>query len=155
MPDHFTAISTALQQKGHRLTAARRAIVHTLVNRGGHVSADELVNLVQQETPGVGRMTVYRTLDLLAELGLIRPIYQGSGAAHYVIMDSGHHHHLICSNCEGVFEFDECTVEEIAQQVSGRYHFRIQGHLLEFFGLCQRCQATVLVEPGRTAMAEG
>ncbi|MEW5987512.1 MAG: Fur family transcriptional regulator [Chloroflexota bacterium] len=140
MSDPATVISTALQQKGHRLTAARRAIVNTLIDQGGHLSADELVILVQRNTPGVGRMTVYRTLDLLAELGLIRPVYQGSGAAHYVIMDGGHHHHLVCSNCAGVFEFDECALEEVAHLVGQRHHFQVQGHLLEFFGLCQQCQ---------------
>ena len=97
--ERMAALSAALRGQGYRLTAARRKIWQVLVVSGGHVTADELVRLVRAEASGVGRMTVYRTLDLLNELGLIRPVYQGTGAAHYVLMDQGHHHHLICSTC--------------------------------------------------------
>jgi len=128
-----------LQQKGHRLTAARRIIVETLIESGGHLSADELADQVRQAAPGVGRMTVYRTLDLLNELGLIRPVYQGTGAAHYVWLHNGHHHHLVCSSCDQVIEFDDCVIESVSERLSSRFNFQIEGHLLELYGLCGDC----------------
>ena len=134
-------LGATLRESGYRLTSARRTIWQALVSCGGHVSADELVTLVRREAPGVGRMTVYRTLDLLHELGLIRPVYQGTGAAHYILMDEGHHHHLICSACNRVVEFDECAVQEMGKSISDRFHFQIEGHLLEFYGVCPDCQA--------------
>lgn len=141
MNNHAEKLSNAIKENGHRLTRARQAILQALAQSGGHISADDLVDIVHQDAPGVGRMTVYRTLDLLLELGLIRPIYQGTGAAHYVIMDEGHHHHLICSQCGRVFEFDDCAVQGLMKAIADRFDFEIQGHLLEFYGLCPDCHA--------------
>jgi Fur family ferric uptake transcriptional regulator len=92
MTDQAKELGNALQQRGYRLTAARQVILEVLVASGGHMSADDLAEKVRQQAPGVGRMTVYRTLDLLNELGFIRPVYQGTGAAHYILLEEGHHH---------------------------------------------------------------
>jgi Fur family ferric uptake transcriptional regulator len=143
MNDKVSQFGNVLQKKGHRLTPARLEIVSALINSGGHVTADDLVEIVHRQTPGIGRMTVYRTLDLLHQLGLIRPVYQGTGAAHYVLMDDGHHHHLLCSQCDRVFEFEDCVAQEMTQALSQRFDFQIQGHLLEFYGLCPDCQKIV------------
>ena len=137
-----THLATLLQENGYRLTQARRAILNALVASGGHISADDLVELVRQEAPSTGRMTVYRTLDLLHELGLVKPVYGGTGAAHYILMDEGHHHHLVCSTCDRVFEFDECMAQELGHRLGNRFGFQIEGHLLEFYGLCADCQPT-------------
>lgn len=140
MNERFKALSLALQEKGYRLTAARQAILQALVDSGGHVTADELAAKLQEEASGVGRMTVYRTLELLSELSLIRPVYQGTGAAHYVLMSDGHHHHLICSVCHKVFEFEDCVLAEIEQLICSRHGFQVQSHLLELYGRCPDCQ---------------
>ncbi len=140
MPTPTDRLYTQLQQQGHRLTPARRLIIETLIASGGHISADDLAALVQDHNAGIGRMTVYRTLELLSALGLIRPIYQGTGAAHYILLADGHHHHLICSRCERRIEFDECRLQEAAQRLGERFNFRVDGHLLEFYGVCDRCQ---------------
>ena len=133
-------LERALQARGYRLTPARRAILAALTAAGGHVTADELAAAVHQNAPTVGRMTVYRTLDLLGELGLLRPVYQGTGAAHYVLLLDGHHHHLVCSRCRRVIEFDECALAELAETVGRRYGFAVEGHLLEFYGRCVECR---------------
>ncbi len=135
--DQYNAI---LLENGYRLTNARSAIIQRLVAVGGHITADELAQLVHQDAPHVGRMTVYRTLELLCDLGLMRPIYQGTGAAHYILMHEGGHHHMICNRCGQVIEFDECAVEELGQTLSQRFEFEIQSHLLEFHGRCIDCQ---------------
>ena len=140
MNEQFNALRSALQEKGYRLTAARQAILQTLVDSGGHITADELAARLQANASGVGRMTVYRTLELLSELSLIRPIFQGTGAAHYVLMDDGHHHHLICSVCHKVFEFEDCVLEEIEKLICSRHGFQVQSHLLELYGRCPNCQ---------------
>ena len=134
--DLFTKV---IQENGNRMTASRKAIIDSLLASDGHVSADELVDLVRVRKPGIGRMTVYRTLELLSDLGLIRPVYQGNAAAHYILMDEGHHHHLICSRCNRIVEFEQCVLREIEQSVSQHHEFVIQGHLLEIFGLCPDC----------------
>ena len=132
----------ALEARGLRLTAARRVIIDTLVESGGHMTADELTDLVRERATGVGRMTVYRTLDLLCDLGLLRPAYQGTGAAHYILLHDGHHHHLVCSNCGRVIEFDDCGLGDLSANVARRHGFRVEGHLLELYGVCGDCEGT-------------
>ncbi len=133
--------SSALQAGGYRLTRARKLIFETLLAGGGHMSAADVAAAVQRREPSVARMTVYRTLELLRQLGLAQPVYQGSGAAHYVLMDNGHHHHLLCSGCDQVIEFDDCVAQEISRRLGERFDFEIQGHLIEFYGLCGPCRA--------------
>lgn len=132
-------MQAALKQKGYRLTSSRLKIVQALLGCGGHITADGLLEVVHQIDSTVGRMTVYRTLELLSELGLIRPVYQGTGAAHFIVLDGGHHHHLICSGCDAVIEFDECGLQEFGQELAERFNFAVEGHLVEFYGRCQNC----------------
>lgn len=141
MDNQIRALRAALQDRGHRLTAARQLILTVLVQCGGHISADGLAEMVRVQAPHVGRMTVYRTLDLLSETGLVRPVYQGTGAAHYVLLENGHHHHLICTNCAQVQEVADCGLAEVETLLSQRFDFQIQGHLVEFYGLCSACRA--------------
>ena len=142
MKKQVQVLMDLLETEGYRLTAARQVIAETMVSSGGHCSADELVGLVRERTPGVGRMTVYRTLELFCRLGLVRPFYQGTGAAHYALMDGGHHHHLICSSCGQIIEVDDCVLERITEKRIGeRFNFDVQGHLLEFYGTCEQCRS--------------
>lgn len=139
MDSETEAILNVVVQNGYRRTSARLAIITALVECAGHVTADDLADRVRKQAPHVGRMTVYRTLDLLCELGLVRPIYQGTGAAHYVLMAGGSHHHLICNRCHNVIEFENCTADELAQQLAERFNFHVYSHLLELHGLCEDC----------------
>ena len=132
-------LGRALAERGYRLTPARRLILGTLADSGGHLSADELTERVRRQA-GIGRMTVYRTLDLLCDMGLLRPVYQGTGAAHYILLEDGHHHHLVCSRCSRVVEFDECALGDLPAQIAGRFGFRVEGHLLELYGVCADCR---------------
>lgn len=143
MDNSLAEFKQALARHGHRLTEARKEVLAALVSAGGHVSADELVVLVRQSGSEVGRMTVYRTLDLLTELGLVRPIYQGTGAAHFILLVEGHHHHLVCTGCDSVVELDACLLKDIDGRVEDSTGFEVRGHLLEIFGLCRNCQDAV------------
>lgn len=136
----LSRLTRELERRGYRLTTARDRILRALVASGGHVTADGLVEIVHRDSPRIGRMTVYRTLELLCDMGLLRPIYQGTGAAHYILMDEGHHHHLVCSRCERVVEFDECVIGDLTEAIGRRFGFEMQGHLLEFFGICPTCR---------------
>ena len=136
----YTELCGVLQAGGYRLTPARAAILNALASAGSHVSADDLVALVREQDPRVGRMTVYRTLELLSHLGAIRPVYLGTGAAHYVVLHEGHHHHLVCSSCHRVVEIHDCRVGELESALAAQYGFEIQGHLVEFYGICAACR---------------
>lgn len=140
MDRSLAEFETTLSKRGYRLTEARRSVLAALATAGGHVSADELVELVHRSGSDVGRMTVYRTLDLLTELGLVRPVYQGTGAAHFILLIGGHHHHLVCTGCHRVIEVEACILPDIEQRVGLGSEFEVRGHLLEIFGRCRECR---------------
>lgn len=140
MTDQVEHMAETIVQQGYRLTASRRIVIECLVESGGHISADDLAIRVRETAPNVGRMTVFRTLDLLSGLGLVRPIYQGTGAAHYVLMTEGSHHHLICTRCHRVIDFDQCDSGDLAERLGRQFGFEVQSHLLEVYGLCERCR---------------
>ena len=139
MESEAEKILNLVVQSGYHRTAARLAIITALVNSAGHITADDLADNVRQQAHHVGRMTVYRTLDLLCELGVVRPIYQGTGAAHYILMDNGSHNHLICTRCHNVIDIEECQTMDLAQQLATQFNFHVYGHLLELHGLCENC----------------
>jgi Fur family ferric uptake transcriptional regulator len=140
MDDSLTEFSAILGSKGYRMTEARRAVLEALATARGHVSADDLVELVKEAGHEVGRMTVYRTLDLMTGLGLVRPVYQGTGAAHFVLLQNGHHHHLVCTKCHDVVEVESCVLADIESRTVADSEFEIHGHLLEIYGICQSCR---------------
>ncbi len=132
-------ISEALKRAGYKLTAPRKAIVQVLEKGGDHLSSSEVLTLGRQIYPLLSRATVYRTLELLTTLGLIRPILLRDAAQRYVTGEGGHHH-LLCRECGAVFEFERCGAEQLAAELAERFDFQIRGHLLEFYGICRNCQ---------------
>jgi Fe2+ or Zn2+ uptake regulation protein len=136
---HLIDLTQKLSDEGFRLTAARRAIVQVLEQEEGYFSPEEILNLGRQIYPPLGRATVYRPLDLLTELGVIRPILLGDNCQRYIPIERGHHH-LLCSQCGHTFELVGEEVEQFAALLAHLFPFRIQSHLLELYGLCENCQ---------------
>lgn len=124
---------------GYKLTSPRLAVLGVLDETDEHLTRAQVLARVQAANPAIGRATVYRTLDLLIRLGVVRPIYLGNQIVCFTRADRGHHH-LICSDCGQVVEFDECTVGELQDVLARRLNFDIRGHLLEFYGLCGQCR---------------
>jgi len=134
-------IKTKLTEQGHRPTRSRMEVVDALLTYHGHMTADDLYEKMRDAGSNVGRMTVFRTLDVLAEIGVVRPTYGGSGAAHFVLLEDGHHHHLVCMRCSNTVEFAECYfADDLSQQLSDQFKFKIEGHMLEIYGVCESCQ---------------
>jgi len=129
-----------LCEAGYKLTPPRRAVLQVLEESDEHLSHAQVLARGQMIYPALGRATVYRTLDLLTSLGIVRPIYLGDQSVCFTRAD-GAHHHLICSDCGAVIEFDECVIEGLQETISRRLNFQIRGHLLEFYGLCDRCRS--------------
>ena len=127
-----------IQAAGFKLTLPRRAVLEVLEGTARHLTPVEVVERAQAIHPNLGRATVYRTLELLTRLRVVRPILIGERGACLTLAEGGHHH-LVCSECGTVIEFDECTVGELEQELVRRLDFQIRGHLLEFYGLCTQC----------------
>lgn len=135
-----TRIIERLADQGYRVTAPRRSVVRAVCSRRGPFSAEDLYQDLQAERSGVGRATVFRTLDLLASLRLLDRVHRPDGGHAYVSGPPGHRHHLTCSSCGQVVEFHDCNVSDLVTELAQRTNFRIEGHWLEFFGLCPDCQ---------------
>ncbi len=129
-----------LREAGHKLTNARLTVLNVLENNDGHLTSAEVLDQVEQLDSSIGRASVFRTLDLLTSLSIIRPTYMNSSMTPtYVLMPNGHHHHIVCTNCNRIIEFENCGLGAIAAELEERLHVKLTGHLLEFYGLCDKC----------------
>lgn len=130
----------ALRDAGYKLTSPRLTILEILEQSGGHITSAELLKRVEEQDATIGRASVFRTLDLMIQLGIVWTSTQGSSTVHYMLMPGGHHHHALCKNCERLIEFEDCQLDPLIAKLEREYGFQIDGHLLELYGLCQDCQ---------------
>jgi Fur family ferric uptake transcriptional regulator len=130
-----------LRTKGKRLTTERATIVEEVFSDHEHFDADQLVARMSQRNDRrrVSRSTVYRTLEMMVEASLLRKVARTDGRDVYE-HDYGYpqHDHLICRQCGSLTEFPDC-VSEILEEVAVRHGFRMSGHRLEVYGLCDAC----------------
>ena len=130
-----------LKQHHYKLTPQRKAVLKVFGFSQEHLTPADIYEKVQLECPGIGLVTIYRFLQILAELGLICEVHSGDNSRRYIIRRQAvHHHHLICSGCGAVVDFTDCDLSELGKRLSYKTGFEMEGHLLEFYGRCQRCQ---------------
>ncbi len=134
-------LTSLLRQHGYRLTPQRRAMLRVIAVSPEHLTPAAIYYRVRQEYPSIGLVTVYRTLSILAQLGLICEVHAGGSCRSYLMRKpAGHHHHLICSECGTVVDFADCDLNRLEERLSQVTGFKLGGHLLEFLGLCPACQ---------------
>jgi Fur family ferric uptake transcriptional regulator len=141
----------ALERAGYRLTEPRRAVAELISDRAGHFSAADLVSDARARRLGIGRATIFRTLDLLSELGVVDRIDLPTGEHAYVGCAPTHHHHVVCSRCGRTAEIEDAGMRTVVREVARRTGFRVDEHRLELFGLCPACQASAPIPINRTA----
>jgi len=116
----------------------------------GHPSAEEIHFEVHKRHPDVGLTSVYRTLELLVEMGLVQKFDFGDGRARYELStgpkEENHHHHLVCTKCKRIINYDDFIDDELEllkkteKGLSEKFNFRITDHLIQFYGLCENCK---------------
>ncbi|MBI4342669.1 MAG: transcriptional repressor [Candidatus Omnitrophica bacterium] len=136
----FVEVEQLLRTKGVRLTDQRRLVLRRAVAYL-HFTAEELVKDVQVIDPSVARGTVYRTLALLHEAGVVEKHDFRYGPPNYeVTFAKAHHDHLMCVQCGEIIEFQEPRVEVLQDQVVKRYGYQLLSHTHKLYGLCGACQ---------------
>jgi Fur family ferric uptake transcriptional regulator len=130
-----------LRKQGYRLTPQREMIVEAVAHAGRHVTAEEVYEQVCTRTSAVNVATIYRTLDLLAELGLISRADLGDGRVTYASPIHGPHCHLVCRRCGHVIEADYELVAPLDEHLRERYRFVADLAHLAIPGLCADCEA--------------
>jgi len=128
-----------LRARGYRMTSQRMAILHVLHHEGTHLSPAEVYKKARKELPGLTESTVYRTLEFLADIALVRPSYSSSGHLTYEIAGSDHHH-IICRNCGDEIEVEHALLESLYRLLETTSGYRSIDSHVTFFGLCPKCQ---------------
>lgn len=134
--DQFTQF---LRKNGHNVTQARSLIAKAALAMDRHFEAADLWAKLKKEHP-VSVSTVYRTLNLLVQAGLLRVTDLGDPHAHYEVAGETHHEHLVCTQCGQVVEVEDEKLLAAIGRVAHAYGFHTQGHSLRIFGLCPHCR---------------
>jgi Fur family ferric uptake transcriptional regulator len=144
-------VQLKLKENDIRLTQRRKAILETLAQAtSSHLSADEIYLKIKQSDSNVGLATVYRTLDLFAEAGIVHVLDFGDGFRRFELVSDNaphYHHHLICLVCGDIAEFDHDLLENLEHKVEEMAKFRVINHSLRFYGYCEQCQEKGLAIP--------
>jgi Fur family ferric uptake transcriptional regulator len=130
-----------LAHKGMRATPEREAILVEVFANHDHFDVEELIMRLRHNGQRISRASVYRTMALLVESGLVQEVYVEDGHMHYEhVYGHEHHCHLRCLGCRKIIEFRNGAMEEVEQRIGQAHHFAITGHKLEIYGYCAECQ---------------
>ena len=129
-------ILAALEEHGSRMTWPRRQLARMLARRNDSFSAEEIVAAL----PTLGRATVYRTLRLLGEAGVLCKTTMPDGSPRYSLDDAHHHHHLVCVVCERIDEFRHPSIERMLRAMKSHVGGELVGHRLELYHRCTVCR---------------
>jgi Fur family ferric uptake transcriptional regulator len=131
-----------LAGKRLRLTSQRRVIIETAFSTREHFTAEELLEWSRRRDPSVSRATVYRTLPLLTESGLVREMDFGKDYKFYDpnYAERPHHNHLICEECQKIVEFDSDRIEALENEISHQLGFSVKSRRLQITASCEEFQ---------------
>lgn len=144
MMNSMEILKEKLKETGFKITPQRRAIIEILLrNDSKHLSSEEIYDLVRIDCPEIGLATVYRTMQLLDEIGAISKLNLDDGCIRYELNlneeDTHHHHHLICKSCGKIIEVKEDLLDTIEDKIQNLYKFNILNHDVKFYGTCDNC----------------
>ena len=134
------SMTDELSHQGYRMTPQRLMIVSAIENSENHISAEDIYAQVVAKYPNVNVSTVYRTLELLEQLGLVTKTEMGVGRIMYHPLEKGHHHHLVCRECGNVIDLDESALTPLKETLLRDYRFIDDLRHLGILGLCTNCK---------------
>jgi len=135
-------LRNVLRQRGMRMTPQRQLILEAVAASRGHMSAEGLYQQVAEKFPDVNISTVYRTLEVLEELGILRHTHFHEGVAQYHLASEGEHQHLVCRGCGADIELDLDVLRPLGAELLRRYGFEADLAHTAIVGLCQTCRTS-------------
>lgn len=137
----LTIFRKYLERRSLKLTAERQALFDELFSRHEHVEADELLVRLRAKHKKISRATIYRTLELMVDSGIVGRLRIGESGYRYERLRAGDHHdHLICDHCGKVIEFFEERIEALQDEVAARHGFVLLSHTHQMRGICRACR---------------
>lgn len=131
-----------LSINGYRVTQPRVRLMELLSGAGLPLTPQQIHAQLLAQGCDLGLVSVYRTLDLLAQLELVAIVYDPERNPGYVISSAGHHHHIVCQQCHQALEFSGSDdIDELIQRVEAETAFQVRDHLLQLYGICPGCQS--------------
>jgi Fur family transcriptional regulator, ferric uptake regulator len=142
MSDWVGHAREALAVGGYRVSAPRAAVVSVLAELGCSVTAQEISDRLRERGEGVGVASIYRALQLLDDMRLVRRVDVGEPVARYepVHPDGEHHHHLVCDNCGETKAFEDPELERVIERLAGRVEYSVGAHDVTLRGRCPACR---------------
>jgi len=125
----------------------RELILETLATIGRHVTAEELLRDVRTRDARIGAATVYRTLRVLQDSGIVAERHFEGGASRFELLGDDHHDHLICTVCGAIVEFEDDVIEHEQKRVASSHGFELLMHRHELYGVCPKCLASNAKSP--------
>ena len=136
----FTDAFKGLSQRNSRPRQSIAERLEKFARSGKCFTAEELLEAARKGSPGIGRATVFRSIERLAGMKLLGRIDFPDGKRRYFVCgDSHHHHHLVCTRCHRVTKFEHCLRPQVMATIGKREHFAIEEHSLTLFGCCRAC----------------
>jgi Fur family ferric uptake transcriptional regulator len=135
----WASIRARLRERGQRWTPQRRALVEVLSQADGHVTGAELVERCRQIDPQTIPSTVYRTLDVLEDLGVIRHCHGVDGREEFHVLPENEHGHLFCSGCGAAWDIEAAEAERLVESLRERRGFVADLSHVTVVGLCAAC----------------
>ncbi len=131
-----------LKKKNMKVTQSRLSLIDLIASYGKHFEVEELASwIATQADRSVSRSTIYRTIKLLQEFGVIKEVIkQGNRTIYEFVAGKAHHDHLVCVECGKIIEFVNEDIEKLQDQVCEEYSFQPLHHRLEIFGICSECR---------------
>jgi len=125
-----------------KFTKQRELILEVIYNNRGHFTPEDIYNLIKQTYPDVklGIATIYRTLSLLEESGIVSSISFGVQGKKYEFGLIEHHDHLVCMRCGRIEEFRDDTIERLQEEIAKKHNFQMHDHIMKIVGICKMCQ---------------
>jgi Fur family ferric uptake transcriptional regulator len=141
MTHNQLAWEETLTRAGCRVTQQRAVILDAVCAGGGHTTLSDIQARVVKTNPGIDRSTIYRTLKLFVELGIVVSAEAGDDEPSYEVAKAVQHHHLICRTCGHEIEIDEADLAPLVSHLAGRYGFQVETDHLMLFGMCSACRS--------------
>ena len=139
MHHYVKSSNETLRKQGYRLTPQRHMILSVIQEADGHLNIDQILERVQERNPYVSLSTVYRTLELLRELGLVRENHLPGEQPHFETAESAAHHHLVCRRCRTVIHLEDTLLGNLHEQLQQQYTFHSLTLDLVAAGFCDAC----------------
>lgn len=139
MNDHRELVQT-LRGSGHRLTPQREMVLGVIADSETHLTAEQVLARVRKQYPHLNKSAVYRSLDLLTEIGLVTVTDLGGGRVEYELFRQPLHHHLVCNKCKHVTLMDNALLVPLGRKIQAEYGFQPNLHHFAIFGTCSKCQ---------------